>query len=355
MFQLGATQQGVGGYIGSGPGSVTDWLDRNNGNFLSSISQAWNGGSERGVDIGWLPMGTPIYSIVPMNNTKQGYYWGGGVVSGDTIINGQKQRIYYQHFDQIANGIGDGQVIPAGTLLGYSGGQCFGGHHPDTQLNCVASGGGPHMEIGINPHFGGIWGADLGPNVNPVPWLQSVLSGNNHEDYTPVSGPNCNVPTFFGVNPCTPGTVGSSAIDNAPPPCPWKDVPILGPFYCLGYNGYNSVTGIASTATKDPLAAFSAVLGGLVGKVLVFALGLFLLWLGFRLLFGSSGDIGAGAIDKLAGALEKSQSAAPSPAAGEGAPAPSPVGQGAPQAKQKSTVASRAHNAEVITKAAVAA
>jgi uncharacterized protein YraI len=83
---------------------------------------------------------------------------------------------YYQHLSDIT--VGQGQTVNAGDLIGYSGGQIGYGDHPAT---CCS--GGPHLEWGINAPYGGMW-HPLGANIDPVPYLRSLLNGGN-------PGPGC--------------------------------------------------------------------------------------------------------------------------------------------------------------------
>lgn len=151
--------------------------------WLGHIGQTFKGGfdgsGENGVDIG-MPTGTPVYALSSGTIKGQGYYGGGGVVS----IREQPGRVwYYQHLDLIEPGIEQGQTkqIQKGQLIGWSGGQSGYGRHPVTSLAYSNDGHGngwPHIEVGINAPWGGIWGGGEGPNVDPMPALRALSSSS---------------------------------------------------------------------------------------------------------------------------------------------------------------------------------
>lgn len=129
------------------------------------------GGHETGIDIG-TAFHTPITSLTSGTVVGTGYYGGGGVVSVQTLVNGQPANVYYQHLDTID--VRKGATVTPGTVLGLSGGQLSGGAHP----SLAQFSNGPHVEIGIDAPYGSFWNpGNLGTNVNPLPWLQSVLTG----------------------------------------------------------------------------------------------------------------------------------------------------------------------------------
>lgn len=142
--------------------------------WFAHITQRFKGGysgsGENGVDIG-MPQGTPVYAVTGGTVVGHGYYGGGGVVS----IEQQKGRVwYYQHLDLAEPGIESGQVkqVQAGQLIGWSGGQLSGGRHPSSRQFSS----GPHIEVGINAPWGGIWGpmSEKGPNIDPLPLLTAI-------------------------------------------------------------------------------------------------------------------------------------------------------------------------------------
>lgn len=141
---------------------------------LDNITQEWGEdhgyGREVGVDMG-LVMGTPITSLTSGTILGSGYYRGGGVVSVKSRINGKTTSLYYQHLDEIAGGITPGAVVAPGQLIGWSGGQNAGGHHPASK----DTSSGPHIEVGFNAPYGAksLW-HPLGPNYDPLPWLRSM-------------------------------------------------------------------------------------------------------------------------------------------------------------------------------------
>lgn len=140
----------------------------------SNPTQGWGEdhgyGREVGVDLGMV-MGTPITSLTTGTILGSGYYRGGGVVSVKSRINGKTTSLYYQHLDEIAGGITPGAVVAPGQLIGWSGGQNAGGHHPASK----DTSSGPHIEVGFNAPYGAksLW-HPLGPNYDPLPWLRSM-------------------------------------------------------------------------------------------------------------------------------------------------------------------------------------
>lgn len=149
-------------------------------NWLTDITQKWNGKNETGVDFGTHgQIDIPVYSLTSGKVIGSGYYAGGGVVAIQSNINyagiNGPASIYYQHLDQ--NLVQIGQDIVAGQEIGLSGGQLSGGSHPSTRQFSS----GPHLEIGINAPYSanGIW-ANRGPNVDPLGFFQALLAGNTN-------------------------------------------------------------------------------------------------------------------------------------------------------------------------------
>lgn len=142
--------------------------------WFSHITQRFKGGysgsGENGVDIG-MPTGTPVYAVAGGPVVGNGYYAGGGVVS----IKQQQGRVwYYQHLDLIEPSIASGQTkqVQPGQLIGWSGGQLSGGQHPSSRQFSS----GPHIEVGVNAPWQGIWGpaSDKSANVDPLPILHGT-------------------------------------------------------------------------------------------------------------------------------------------------------------------------------------
>lgn len=156
------------GPVGPAPQDVWPWLfpltPTSQG---GKISQYYGPPEEYGIDLA-MPMGTPITSLTDGRVLGVGYpACPGGVVSVESVVNGKTASVYYQHLDLAA--VSEGQSVHVGQLIGYSGGQLSGGHHPAERL-CSS---GPHIEVGINAPWGGVWHG-LGANVNPLPWLQGL-------------------------------------------------------------------------------------------------------------------------------------------------------------------------------------
>ena len=245
-----------------------DWL-------LNQIGKAnwgrWMPGApaalEGGVDVP-EPAGTPIYALGTGTLTGAGYFYHGGpyfsqqetgaganpgygVVTENVPGVGQ---VYYQHID-LAPGIPfcqsgncNGYQVQAGQLLGYS----------------RANPG--EVEVGINPTWGGIWGT----NNNPALWqsdprsslvalAQQNAGASQNGGGNPISGICANLPPSISFVLCgiAPGvtTATDSITAAAGKQCaPWDIQCILGD------------------------------LAPLIQKLLIFALGAFLMWFGFMLL-----------------------------------------------------------------------
>ena len=156
----------VGGHS-SPTKSQFDWLTQ------FPITQLFGANGETGIDIG-TNYHTPITSLTAGQVLGVGYYDGGGVVSVACDVNGQKAAIYYQHFDTIDAAIIPGAAVKAGQALGLSGGQLRGGSHPSSPRYS----NGPHMEVGFNAPYGGIWNPHhYRPNFNPLQTLEKILEG----------------------------------------------------------------------------------------------------------------------------------------------------------------------------------
>lgn len=140
------------------------WLD------FKHISQFFGQHGETGIDIP-LPRGTPITSPFSGKVIGSGYYAGGGVVTIRTKIGGKWYDFYVQHLDQAFAKVGE--MIKKGQVIGTSGGQLRGGHHPSDRFHSTA----PHVEVGFNAPGGGIWGSHHpGPNFNPLPFLARLFA-----------------------------------------------------------------------------------------------------------------------------------------------------------------------------------
>lgn len=133
---------------------------------LQNVTQRFGQNGETGVDMG-MPMGTPITSLTDGQVLGMGYYGGGGVVSVKSSVQGKTASVYYQHLDLISPTIAVGSTVKPGDMIGWSGGQLSGGHHPSTPQFSS----GPHLEVGLNAPFGGMW-HPLGANRDPLPWLR---------------------------------------------------------------------------------------------------------------------------------------------------------------------------------------
>lgn len=145
----------------------------------------------------------------------------------------------------------------------------------------------------------------------------------------------------------------TSGDTTATTPCPWANVPVVGGIYCAGWNTEQTISGVftGSGLAGNPVAQVAAFVTSLFGKLLLFILGILLIYIGFRLLVGSPGDFTAGIAEKAAEAARaENEPGAPAPA--PAAPAPAPVQTAKPAAKKKH---SRVENAVTLSKAAVKA
>ncbi len=172
-------------------GELTYWFSH----ITQRFKGGWDGSGENGIDVG-MPTGTPVYAVAGGTVVGHGYYAGGGVVS----VEQEKGMVwYYQHLDLAEPGIESGQVtqVQPGQLIGWSGGQLSGGRHPSSRKFST----GPHIEVGVNAPWGGIWGpkADKGPNVDPLPFLEAIAQsgggGTTGTPYEPAA--------YFGSNDCS--------------------------------------------------------------------------------------------------------------------------------------------------------
>lgn len=151
-----------------------------------AYNSSYHGSKEVGEDLG-TPQGTPITSLVSGRLVGAGFYGGGGVVTVRTILNGKPADFYVQHLARIVNvglcryGYCGGQYVSRGELLGYSGGDCFWRYGLGFgKFNACAAhfSNGPHIEIGINPPYYGIWGPypHPGPNYNPYRTVLALIN-----------------------------------------------------------------------------------------------------------------------------------------------------------------------------------
>jgi murein DD-endopeptidase MepM/ murein hydrolase activator NlpD len=107
--------------------------------------------AHQGTDI-MAPKGTPLFAAERGIITKMG----SDVLGGTKIwVKGESGTYYYYaHLSAFADGMHDGLVVDAGTVIGFVG---------DTGN---AKGGAPHLHFEIHP--------DGGPAVNPYPLLKVV-------------------------------------------------------------------------------------------------------------------------------------------------------------------------------------
>lgn len=171
--------------------------------WLANITQHYGQNGETGVDIGER-YGTPVYAITEGDVVGAGVYDGGVVVSIASIINYgglNVASVYYQHMDDWYVKVG--QHVPVGFKIGISGGQLSGGKHPSKPRFST----GPHLEIGLNAPYGGMW-HPLGPNINPLPWLNSLLSAGYNPTPAGIAGAGATLASV-GSTGGTSGAIGN--------------------------------------------------------------------------------------------------------------------------------------------------
>lgn len=105
-----------------------------------------------GQDI-FAPRGTPIYSATKGLVIRMGYGQLGGLYV--MVLGPGGRRYYYAHLDQYADGLQEGDLVTAQTLLGYVGNT---GNARTTP---------PHLHFGV---YGSWWRSDERV-VNPLPLL----------------------------------------------------------------------------------------------------------------------------------------------------------------------------------------
>ncbi len=133
------------------------------------ITQSFGENGESGIDLG-MATGTSITSLTAGTVLSADYYGGGGVVAvASSLASIGTASVYYQHLDTIAVTVG--QAVRVGDLIGTSGGQLTGGHHPSSDQFST----GPHIEVGINAPYGALW-HPLGSSIDPMPWLQDLVN-----------------------------------------------------------------------------------------------------------------------------------------------------------------------------------
>lgn len=158
------------------------------GHITQFFKGGFSGSGENGIDLG-MPMGRVITSLTAGTVLTNGYYGGGGVVTVQSTLplGIGVASVYYQHLDLNNPAMTPGHIVKVGDVIGWSGGQLQGGHHPSSRQFSS----GPHIEIGINAPFNknGLW-HPLGPNINPLPWLQDLVAHGPGTTDVVASAPN---------------------------------------------------------------------------------------------------------------------------------------------------------------------
>lgn len=141
------------------------------------VSQSYGQNGEKGVDLA-TPFHTPITALFAGTVRFAGRtQWSCGS-SGDevTIVCNLPglglMTSYYLHLDEHFVNVGD--TVPAGHIIGLSGGQLSGGNSP--VVNCPPRdiySTGPHTEFGFNAP----WVSGPGHNIDPTPYILAARAG----------------------------------------------------------------------------------------------------------------------------------------------------------------------------------
>lgn len=132
--------------------------------YLDPITQSFNGGKEKGVDLG-VPYHTPVTPTFP--GTVSGISYGpyGAEVNVTGNLNGQPVTAAYVHLDTV--NVSPGQQVGQASTLGLSGGQLSGGQHPASP----AYSSGPHIEFSLWPGGSTPY---VGTPYNPMSFINAV-------------------------------------------------------------------------------------------------------------------------------------------------------------------------------------
>jgi hypothetical protein len=132
--------------------------------YLDPITQSFNGGKEKGVDLG-VPFHTPVTPAFP--GTVSGISYGpyGAEVNVTGNLNGKPVTAAYVHLDTV--NVATGQQVGQASTLGLSGGQLSGGQHPASP----AYSSGPHIEFSLWPGGSTPY---VGTPYNPMSFINAV-------------------------------------------------------------------------------------------------------------------------------------------------------------------------------------
>lgn len=149
--------------------------------YMYGITQKFGQNGENGVDLG-TPFRTPITALYAGTVRWAGRtQWQCGSSGGEVTIvcnvPGQGTLTsYYLHMDSVT--VKQGDQVPQGALIGYSGGQLSGGNWP--VVNCYKNGRlvtqystGPHLEFGFNAP----WVSGPGRNIDPTFAITQARNG----------------------------------------------------------------------------------------------------------------------------------------------------------------------------------
>lgn len=161
------------------PWLTTDGMTPNINNPYHSQFEASRGGVQDGVGISVPTVDTPISSLTAgtvvaaafgqdLAPPGQNWNYGGFIIVKSTIPGIGICDVFYRHMDTLS--VQKNDSVGVGQVLGLSGGQTQGGHHPESPVFST----GPHIDVGINPTT--LPFTSIGPNVDPTQWLRSLVA-----------------------------------------------------------------------------------------------------------------------------------------------------------------------------------
>lgn len=169
-----------------------------------AITQGYGQNGEKGVDLG-TPFHTPITALFAGTVTWAGRTrWSAGGSSGGEVCivcNLPGRGVftsYYLHLDTANVKVGD--KVPAGALIGLSGGQLSGGNWPVVNIGATFS-NGPHTEFGFNAP----WVSGPGHQIDPTWAIQAARNGTL--PHTTVDGSYVTLGYTTGASSTTPTPV----------------------------------------------------------------------------------------------------------------------------------------------------
>lgn len=130
----------------------------------ATVTQGWNGQSEKGIDYGLGGMGKPVGSLTSgkVVYVGNGGYPGSSIGQIVQVLNPDGSLVHYQHL-RSAN-VTPGQQINVGTVVGSGGGCPVGAYFSDPSQNACqfydSFSTGQHIEVRYSPSYDparGVW------------------------------------------------------------------------------------------------------------------------------------------------------------------------------------------------------